>query len=33
MVGAIGVGVMIAGYFYPNTSEELTSAVEEFEKQ
>ena len=33
LVGAIGVGVMIAGYFYPNTSEELTNAVEEFEKQ
>jgi hypothetical protein len=33
LVGAIGVGVMIAGYFYPNTSEELTSAVEEFEKK
>jgi hypothetical protein len=23
---------MAAGYFYPNTSEELTNAVEEFEK-
>ena len=33
LVGAIGVGIMIAGYFYPNTSEELTSAVEEFEKK
>lgn len=32
LVGAIGVGVMAAGYLYPNTSEELTSAVEEFEK-
>ncbi len=28
---AIGVGTMIAGYLYPNTSEELTNAVEEFE--
>ena len=33
LVGAIGIGVMIAGYLYPNTSEELTSAVEEFEKR
>jgi len=32
LVGAIGAGVMAAGYLYPNTSEELTSAVEEFEK-
>jgi len=32
LVGAIGSGVMAAGYFYPNTSEELTSAVEKFEK-
>ena len=32
LVGAIGAGVMAAGYFYPNTSEELTSAVEKFEK-
>ena len=32
LVGAIGVGTMIAGYLYPNTSEELTHAVEEFEK-
>jgi hypothetical protein len=31
-VGAIGVGTLIAGYLYPNTSEELTQAVEEFEK-
>lgn len=31
LVGAIGVGVMAAGYLYPNTSEELTSAVEKFE--
>ena len=33
LVGAIGVGTMIAGYLYPNTSEELTNAVEEFEKK
>ena len=33
LVGAIGVGTMIAGYFFPNTSEELTNAVEEFEKK
>ena len=33
LVGAIGVGIVIAGYLYPNTGEELTSAVEEFEKR
>ena len=33
LVGAIGVGIMIASYLYPNTSEELTDAVEEFEKK
>ena len=33
LVGTIGVGTMIAGYLYPNTSEELTNAVEEFEKK
>ena len=27
LVGAIGVGQIIAGYLYPNTSEEVTSAV------
>ena len=31
LVCAIVVGTMIAGYLYPNTSEELTNAVEEFE--
>ena len=31
LVCAIGIGTMIAGYLYPNTSEELTNAVEEFE--
>ena len=33
LVGAIGVGIMIAGYFFPNTSEELTKAVEKFEEK
>ena len=33
LVGAIGVGTLIAGYLYPNTSEELTNAVDEFEKK
>ena len=33
LVGAIGVGVTIAGYLYPNTSEELTDVVERFEEQ
>ena len=33
LVGAIGAGVMIAGYFFPNTSEEITSAVEKFEEK
>ena len=33
LVGAIGVGTMIAGYFFPNTSEELTNAVEKFEEK
>ena len=33
VVGAIGVGTLIAGYLYPNTSEELTNAVDEFEKK
>ena len=33
LVGAIGVGTIIAGYLYPNTGEELTSAVEDYEKQ
>ena len=31
LVCAIGIGTMIAGYLYPNTSEELTNAVAEFE--
>ena len=33
LVAAIGLGQIIAGYLYPNTSEELTNAVEEFEKK
>jgi len=33
LVGLIGIGVLIAGYLYPNTGEELTDAVEEFEKK
>ena len=33
LVGAIGVGTMVAGYLYPNTSEELTNAVERFEEK
>jgi len=33
LVGTIGAGSIIAGYLYPNTSEELTNAVEKFEKK
>ena len=33
LVGAIGIGTMVAGYLYPNTSEELTNAVEKFEEK
>ena len=33
LVGLIGIGTLIAGYLYPNTGKELTTAVEEFEKQ
>ena len=32
LVAAIGIGQIIAGYLYPNTGEELTNAVEDFEK-
>ena len=32
LVGAIGIGQIVAGYLYPNTSEELTSAVEKYEE-
>ena len=33
LVGAIGLGILISGYLYHNTGEELTEAVEEFEKK
>ena len=33
LVATIGVGSMLAGYLYPNTSEELTTAVEKFEEK
>ena len=33
LVGAIGVGTMLAGYMYPNTSEEITNAVDKYEKK
>ena len=33
LVGAIGVGQIIAGYLYPNESAEITKAVENFEKK
>ena len=33
LVAAIGIGTIIAGYLYPNTSEELSNAVEDFEKK
>lgn len=32
LVGAIGLGVLIAGYLYPNTSDEINTAVERFVK-
>ena len=32
LVALTGVGQIVAGYLYPNTSEEITSAVDEFEK-
>ncbi len=31
LVAAIGVGTLVAGYLYPNTSQEITNAVERFE--
>ncbi len=31
LVAAIGVGQIIAGYLYPNTSGEINKAVEDFE--
>ena len=33
LVGAIGLGQIVAGYLYPNTSEEINRAVEGFEKR
>ena len=33
LVSAIGLGQIIAGYLYPNTSEEITNAVNAFEKK
>ena len=33
LVGTIGIGTLIAGYLYPNTSEELTNAVEKYEEK
>ena len=33
LVGAIGMGVMVAGYFFPNTCEEITNAIEKFEEK
>ena len=33
LVASIGIGQLIAGYLYPNSSEELTNAVEDFEKK
>ncbi len=33
LVGFIGIGTMAAGYIYPNTGEEITKAVEDFEEK
>jgi hypothetical protein len=33
LVSSIGVGLMLAGYFYPDDSAGITKAVEEFEKK
>ena len=33
LVGLIGLGQMVAGYVYPNQSEEINKAVENFEKK
>ena len=32
LVALIGIGQMVAGYIYPNQSEEINKVVEEFEK-
>ena len=33
LVSTIGLGVLVAGYLYSNTSEEITRAVEAFENK
>ena len=33
LVATIGIGQIIAGYLYPNTSEEINKAVEDFERK
>tara|TARA_B100001063_G_scaffold208135_1_gene204399 strand:- start:126 stop:521 length:396 start_codon:yes stop_codon:yes gene_type:complete len=33
LVTLIGAGQIVAGYLYPNTSEEITNAVDAFEKK
>jgi len=33
LVASIGLGTMAAGYIYPNTSGEITKAVEDFEEK
>ena len=33
LVFAIGIGQIIAGYVYPNTSEEINKAVEDYEEK
>lgn len=33
LVLLIGVGTLVAGYLYPNTSDEINQDVEDFEKQ
>jgi hypothetical protein len=32
LVSSLGMGLLVAGYIYPNESEEITKAVESFEK-
>ena len=33
LVALVGLGQIVAGYLYPNNSEEITSVVDEFEKR
>ena len=33
LVSFIGIGTLAAGYIYPNTGEEITKAVEDFEEK